>query len=122
MHFKLKLIQIGNSVGVTLPKEMLAAMKIDKGDTITVTPAPDGFRLSPYDADVDKQVETRARLHAGVPRHPACAGEMSEPIWVRRDVLELLHSESIAEHGGLDGLKDEGLFESRWRGTESTGL
>ncbi len=37
---------------------------------------------------------------------------MSEPIWVRRDVLELLHSESIAEHGGLDGLKDEGLFES----------
>jgi death on curing protein len=37
---------------------------------------------------------------------------MSEPIWVRRDVLELLHSESIAEHGGADGLRDEGLFES----------
>ena len=57
MHFKLKLIQIGNSVGVTLPKEMLAAMKVDKGDTITVTPAPDGFRMTPYDAEVDKQVE-----------------------------------------------------------------
>lgn len=56
MHFKLKLIQIGNSVGVTLPKEVLAAMKVDKGDTITLTPAPDGFRVSPYDADVDKQV------------------------------------------------------------------
>lgn len=37
---------------------------------------------------------------------------MSEPVWVRRDVLELLHSESIAEHGGADGLRDEGLFES----------
>jgi death-on-curing protein len=37
---------------------------------------------------------------------------MSEPIWVRRDVLELLHSESVAEHGGLDGLRDEGLFGS----------
>jgi len=37
---------------------------------------------------------------------------MSEPNWVRRDVLELLHSESIAEHGGADGLRDEGLFES----------
>ena len=37
---------------------------------------------------------------------------MSEPIWVRRDVLELLHSQSIAEHGGADGLRDEGLLES----------
>jgi death-on-curing protein len=37
---------------------------------------------------------------------------MSEPLWVRRETLELLHSESIAEHGGADGLRDEGLFES----------
>ena len=37
---------------------------------------------------------------------------MSEPAWLRRDVLELLHSESVAEHGGAEGLRDEGLFES----------
>ena len=37
---------------------------------------------------------------------------MNEPIWLRRDALELLHSESIAEHGGADGLRDESLFES----------
>ena len=37
---------------------------------------------------------------------------MSEPVWINRQVLELLHSESIAEHGGADGLRDEGLFES----------
>jgi death-on-curing protein len=37
---------------------------------------------------------------------------MSEPEWVRRDVLELLHSQTIAEHGGADGLRDEGLLES----------
>ena len=37
---------------------------------------------------------------------------MSEPTWLRRDVLELLHDESIAEHGGASGLRDEGLFES----------
>jgi len=37
---------------------------------------------------------------------------MNEPVWIRRDVLELLHSESIAEHGGADGLRDGGLFES----------
>ncbi len=57
MHFKLKLIQIGNSVGVTLPREMLAAMKVDKGDTITATPAPDGFRVTPYDPDTSSQME-----------------------------------------------------------------
>ncbi|HUB84092.1 MAG TPA: type II toxin-antitoxin system death-on-curing family toxin [Rhizomicrobium sp.] len=37
---------------------------------------------------------------------------MSEPVWLNRFALELLHSESIAEHGGADGLRDEGLFES----------
>src|ERR1700754_1054448 len=53
-----------------------------------------------------------SRFHARVPRHPACACEMSEPVWVDRHVLELLHSESIAEHGGADGLRGGGVFES----------
>jgi len=55
--YKLKIIQIGNSLGVTLPKEMLAGMKVGKGATITATPSPDGFRLTPYDPDVEKQIE-----------------------------------------------------------------
>ena len=37
---------------------------------------------------------------------------MSAPVWLDRRALELLHGESIAEHGGADGLRDEGLFES----------
>jgi death-on-curing protein len=32
--------------------------------------------------------------------------------WVSRAALELLHDESLAEHGGAPGLRDEGLFES----------
>ena len=32
--------------------------------------------------------------------------------WVDRRALELLHGESIAEHGGAPGLRDEGLLES----------
>ena len=32
--------------------------------------------------------------------------------WIDRRALELLHDESIAEHGGASGLRDEGLFES----------
>ncbi len=32
--------------------------------------------------------------------------------WVNRQVLLLLHDESLAEHGGAPGLRDEGLFDS----------
>jgi death on curing protein len=32
--------------------------------------------------------------------------------WVDRKALELLHDESLAEHGGAPGLRDQGLFES----------
>jgi death on curing protein len=32
--------------------------------------------------------------------------------WFDRRALELLHDESLAEHGGASGLRDEGLLES----------
>ena len=44
MH-TLKLTQIGNSVGVVLPREMLARLGVEKGDTLFVSEAPDGLRL-----------------------------------------------------------------------------
>ena len=37
---------------------------------------------------------------------------MSEPVWVNRRALLLLHAESLAEFGGSSGMRDEGLFES----------
>ena len=37
---------------------------------------------------------------------------MNEPRWLDLQSLLLLHSESIAEHGGSDGLRDQGLLES----------
>lgn len=32
--------------------------------------------------------------------------------WIDRRALELLHDESVAEHGGLPGLRDAGLLDS----------
>jgi death-on-curing protein len=32
--------------------------------------------------------------------------------WIDRRALELLHDESLAEHGGASGIRDEGLLES----------
>ena len=45
----LKLTQIGNSVGVILPKEVLARLKLVKGDTVYITEHPDGVTLSQSD-------------------------------------------------------------------------
>jgi putative addiction module antidote len=57
MNATLKIIQIGNSLGVTLPKEVLSALKMEKGDTLVLTEAPDGFRLTPYDPETGRQLE-----------------------------------------------------------------
>ena len=53
----LKLTQIGNSVGVILPKEILARLKAEKGDTVFVTESPDGIVLTPYDPTLAEQVD-----------------------------------------------------------------
>jgi len=37
---------------------------------------------------------------------------MKEPRWIDQRALLLLHSASLAEHGGLEGVRDEGLLES----------
>ncbi len=37
---------------------------------------------------------------------------MTEPKWILQDVALAVHRRQIAEHGGLDGVRDEGLFES----------
>ncbi len=56
MH-TLKLTQIGNSVGVILPKEVLAQLKVQKGDTLYVSETPGGVALSPYDPSFEAQLE-----------------------------------------------------------------
>ena len=53
----LKLTQIGNSVGVILPKEVLARLKLAKGDTVYVTDTPSGIALTPYDPSFDEQLD-----------------------------------------------------------------
>lgn len=51
-----KLTQIGNSVGIILPKEILAQMGVEKGDELFVTRTPDGMQLSKYDEKIARQV------------------------------------------------------------------
>lgn len=54
--FALKLTQIGNSVGVVLPKELLGLLHVEKGDTLFVSLSPSGVTLTPYDPAVVEQL------------------------------------------------------------------
>ena len=53
---KLKLTQIGNSVGVILPKEVLARLKLEKGDVLYLSENPNGVSLTPYQPNFDEQI------------------------------------------------------------------
>lgn len=54
----LKLTQVGNSVGVVLPKEALVKLGVEKGDVVYLTEASGGaMQISPYDPEVARQIE-----------------------------------------------------------------
>lgn len=58
----LKLTQIGNSVGVILPKELLARLKLEKGDSVFLTEAANGVTLTPYNPTFDVQMTEARRI------------------------------------------------------------
>ena len=54
---QLKVRAVGNSLGVVLPKEILARLKVKSGDILHLTEAPDGsMRITPYDPQFDMQM------------------------------------------------------------------
>ena len=55
MHM-LKLTQIGNSVGAIFPKELLAQMRLEKGDEFFVTDTPDGLRITTHNTEFEEQM------------------------------------------------------------------
>ena len=59
----IKVTQIGNSVGVILPKELLVSMNVSKGDTLYVTRASNGgINITPYDEAFEQQMEAARRV------------------------------------------------------------
>ena len=68
-----KVTTVGSSAGFILNKEAMRVLKVQKGDTLYMTEAPDGsFRLTPYDPEFERQMslaedimhEDRDILHA----------------------------------------------------------
>ena len=54
---RLKITTVGNSSGVVLPKDLLAKLRVGKGDSLYATELPDGIKLTPYDEEFERQME-----------------------------------------------------------------
>ena len=54
---KLKITTVGNSAGIVLPKELLARLRLDKGDMLYATDIPGGIQLTPHDPKFEEQMK-----------------------------------------------------------------
>lgn len=58
----LKLLKLGNSTGVILPKEVLVKLNVKQGDIIYLTDTADGMRITPSDPDFERQMKLAGRV------------------------------------------------------------
>lgn len=54
---QIKVRRVGNSLGVLLPAEAAQALRVAEGDTLFLTEAPDGFRITAYDPAFERQMK-----------------------------------------------------------------
>ncbi|WIG56214.1 MAG: Prevent host death protein, Phd antitoxin [Rhodanobacteraceae bacterium] len=59
---KLKVTAIGNSSGVILPRELLARLRVERGDELYALETPDGIRLTTYDPKLAAQMEVAEKI------------------------------------------------------------
>jgi len=62
MNKPLKITKFGNSAGVILPKELLAKLRAEVGDSIFLTEMPDGFRITAHDPEFERQMAVAERI------------------------------------------------------------
>ena len=59
---KVKVTQVGNSMGILLPKEALSKLKAEKGDTLYLVDTPEGLILTPYSQDFEQQMKAAEKV------------------------------------------------------------
>ncbi|MGK7895084.1 MAG: AbrB/MazE/SpoVT family DNA-binding domain-containing protein [Xenococcus sp. (in: cyanobacteria)] len=52
--YKIKIRKVGNSLGATIPKEILEKLRVGEGDTVFITEISDAVKLSAYDPEFEK--------------------------------------------------------------------
>ena len=59
---QLTVTKIGNSEGVILPKEILAKLRVGKGDKLYATETPNGIEITTYNAEFARTMEVAERV------------------------------------------------------------
>ncbi|WP_417460473.1 AbrB/MazE/SpoVT family DNA-binding domain-containing protein [Kordiimonas sp.] len=54
---EVKVTTVGNSTGVVLSKELLAKLRVSKGDKLYVSETPNGIELTSYDPEFARQMD-----------------------------------------------------------------
>jgi putative addiction module antidote len=62
MTATVKVTTIGNSTGIILSKEILAKLRVEKGDQLYVTETPSGIELSAYQPDFAEKIEVAKKI------------------------------------------------------------
>jgi len=55
--FTAKVTTVGNSLGIVLPREILARLRVDKGDLLFLVESPLGFEMTPYEPGFEAQMQ-----------------------------------------------------------------
>jgi len=58
----LKITQIGNSLGLILPKEIVERLRLEKGESVSVVETLQGIEITPFDPDFDKKLEAARKV------------------------------------------------------------
>ena len=58
MAIPVKVRKVGNSLGVILTKDVIEALGVAEGDELFAIKSPDGIRLTPFDPDFAKAIES----------------------------------------------------------------
>lgn len=59
--YQIKIRKIGNSLGVTIPQEILKKLNVSEGDSVFVTETPEGVQITPYDPDFQASMQAFAK-------------------------------------------------------------
>jgi putative addiction module antidote len=58
----LKITQVGNSLGLILPREIVERLGLAKGEDVSVVETAHGIEITPYDPDFEKKLEAARKV------------------------------------------------------------
>ncbi len=59
---KLKIRGVGSSAGIVIPKNVMARLRLAKGDAVFLTEAPEGFRITVHDPEFEEDMTLARKI------------------------------------------------------------